>query len=166
MVLVLAILFLSLTGFPLNSYPTMTLEIESIDLVEDVTQTTNELITIDGTVYTRAIVPETGIAWLKSTALPGAGDNILMIGHNRSTAFGRLDEVELGDEIIVRLNNTKHVYYVAHKIVVPNKGIDKKTRAMTGRLLGRIGSEQLTLLTCYGEGSTHRLLVIGEKLYD
>jgi len=158
-----AVLLMIMVGCVVPSYTYMTLEVDSIDLFENVQPTTNELIVIDDTLYIRAVVPPTGVAWVPSTALPGGGDNILLVGHNAKEAFGRLDEVELGDKITISINFTEHTYYVTQLRIIPSKGISKETRNRLGYLLGSTGNEQVTLFTCHGKGSTHRLLIIGEK---
>jgi LPXTG-site transpeptidase (sortase) family protein len=143
----------------------MRLEIDSINLEEQVEPTYSTYRVVDDRLISKAVVPDTGIAWVQSTALPGMGDNIFMVGHNSKAAFGRLDEVQLGNEISVWLDGVEHKYYVVYKLIVPVVTPEKGGELFVniGRLLGPMGHERLTLLTCHGKGSTHRLIVIGKK---
>ena len=90
-------------------------------------------------------VPKFAAGHLKGTALPGQGSNIVLSGHLQSLSsgnvFGRLNELEPGDEVTVRTTRSDVRYIVEGKMFVPPT--DLSVVQPTNR-------EELTLLTCWG----------------
>lgn len=94
-------------------------------------------------------------AWYNKSALPGQGyGSVLIDGHNggitRDGVFARLDQLKLGDEIIIERGDGKKIRYT----VVENKTESLKTANTTGmqRLLTpfKEDKEGLGLITCAG----------------
>ena len=88
---------------------------------------------------------------LAGTSLPVGGKNTraVITGHSNlkgATLFTRLGELEKGDPLAYRANDTR--------IVSPTD---------TKALKIRKGRDEVTLLTCTGQGNTLRLLVTGER---
>jgi sortase A len=119
---------------------------------------------VDGgseTAYLAAL--ENGVAHFQGTALPGEGSNIFIFGHssyyaakpgNYKTVFAQLDQLKIGDEITVSLNNQKYVYIVSSI---------KKVNPSDVQYLQPTPEEQLSLMTCYPPGTTkYRLIVIAK----
>jgi len=110
---------------------------------------------------------EDGVAQLKGSSKPGAGSNIFIFGHssfywyksgNYKTIFAKLEDIKIGDEIILWYAKKKYVYVVSEKKVVDPKDVD---------VLKPTQEEQVTLMTCVPPGTTwHRLIVVGKLKKD
>lgn len=110
-------------------------------------------------------VLDQALAHFKGTSLPitsNAG-NIVIYGHSTGgsytprpndvvSAFSLLQQLQVGDEIIIEIDGIKHKYRMTRsKIVKPND---------TSILLGKPGRETLTLFTCWPPGNqTHRQVI-------
>jgi len=113
----------------------------------------------DETAYLKAL--ESGVAHFAGTALPGEGGNIFIFGHssyyanqpgNYKTVFKNLNNLQIGDEIVVRFNGQDYVYSVNQK---------KQVKPSDVEYLAPTSSEQLSLMTCWPPGTTsYRLIVI------
>ncbi len=80
-----------------------------------------------------------GVAYDERSALPGEGNHMILAGH-RDTVFRQLEDMRLGDELVIRTNNRTWTYVVQHiRIVKP----DDKT------VLTPKAHPTLTLITCY-----------------
>ncbi len=102
-----------------------------------------------------------GAGMLAGTAMPGEEGNLVVLGHRMKKAgslFNRLNEVAVGDEVIITTQDkAKHVYVIDE--VIPKleptelyKYIEKDSG--TGK--------QITLITCTPVGvGSHRILAIG-----
>lgn len=85
-------------------------------------------------------------AHLQLTALPGQGSNVVIGAHYELADFVpgpfiNLDEVPVGEEILVSFQGKTFVYEVTNTMIVRPENIE---------VAYRTGSEVLTLLTCYG----------------
>ena len=115
----------------------------------------------DQNAYFKAL--ENGVAQLKGSAKPGEGSNIFIFGHssfywykpgNYKTIFAKLEDIKIGDEIILWYGNMKYVYIVSETKVVDPEEVDdlKPTK-----------EEQVSLMTCVPPGTIwHRLIVVGK----
>lgn len=81
-----------------------------------------------------------GAGHLSETALPGDGDKIVLAGH-RNQAFGKLEQVEVGDLVEVKTVYGKYTYKVREMAVVDE--------TQTEILLPTAPKEELVLFTCY-----------------
>ncbi|TNY35703.1 class E sortase [Thermomonospora catenispora] len=98
------------------------------------------------------------------TAMPGRRGNFVVAGHR--TAYGgpfrRLDELDIGDEIVVDTRRWRFTYRVTQRRVVPPTASEaiaqvpfRPGRKPTGRYI--------TLTTCHPRHlATERLVVVGE----
>lgn len=91
------------------------------------------------------------------TAMPGQKGNFCVAGHRSYTynqAFNRLDEVKIGDEIIVKATNGQFKYKVNDiKVVEPTEV----------SVLNKTDDATITLVTCTPiRIATHRLIVKGK----
>jgi len=110
---------------------------------------------------------ENGVAQLKGSSKPGDGSNIFIFGHssfywykpgNYKTIFAKLENIKIGDEIILWYGNIKYVYIVTEKKVVDPQEVD---------VLKSTSEEQVSLMTCVPPGTTwHRLIVVGKLKKD
>lgn len=82
-----------------------------------------------------------GVGHVPGTSLPGDGGNIVLSGH-RDTVFRRLEEVEVGDKVMVGLGGGDGLFiYKVSKIRVVDK---EDTSVVVPR-----PREVLTITTCY-----------------
>jgi sortase A len=97
---------------------------------------------------------------LAGTSLPVGGKNTraVITGHSNlkgATLFTRLGELEKGDPFYIKVMGNTMAYRVSDiRIVAPTD---------TKALRIRKGRDEVTLLTCTGQGNTLRLLVTGER---
>lgn len=103
------------------------------------------------------------VGYFVGTAWFGQGSNVVLGGHSEleyrsPTVFYELDQVQVGDEIIVTVNNVEMVYIVTETTLVSEYDL---------WVIQPTSSERLTLLTCdvtsYNEdGYSRRAVVIAE----
>lgn len=99
-----------------------------------------------------------GLASVESLAEPGGFGNYAVAGHRNRTYgrnFNRLDEVIIGDKVIIETKDGKFTYVITEKFrVLPEE---------TDVLLGSRREKTITLITCDPVGSpTHRLILKGK----
>jgi LPXTG-site transpeptidase (sortase) family protein len=91
------------------------------------------------------------ISWLATSEPPGSGKNVILYGHNRPLLFGKLTNLQIGEEITVTDNNGMiFTYTVAQRRKVLPEDIDVIISP----------KNQLTLYTCDGSFDEKRLIVI------
>jgi LPXTG-site transpeptidase (sortase) family protein len=110
-------------------------------------------------------MPDNEAAWHQNSARPGEGSNIVISGHNESTAgqvFARLDELQLGNEIILKNNQAESfTYRVIEKNIVRTFAISTEADQYLRSVTEPTTEEQLTLITCWPSWSnTHRLVIV------
>lgn len=111
---------------------------------------------------------KSGLAHFKGTPLPGDGGNSFIYGHsavpsffsrNRDlpeTIFSKLEDVEIGDEVVVQKDG------VDLKYIVRSKKIVQPTDFSILRSNG--DKETITMMTCWPLGvPTNRLIVVAER---
>lgn len=111
-----------------------------------------------------ADVPNAG-GFHQTSAYPGNAGNIVINGHRdiQGSVFRNLDKVEIGDEILLYVNEQAYEYTVTEILVVPETFASLEQRVDNLRLIGTMPEERLTLITCTPLGlATHRLLVIAK----
>lgn len=96
------------------------------------------------------------VGHFEQTALPGDNGNFAVIGHRSyimGEFFNRLDEVEIGDDVIVERDGMLYTYSVTEIMVVEPTDI---------WVLDATPDPQITLITCTPiRVATHRLVVKG-----
>lgn len=127
--------------------PVFLLKIPKIDL---------DVVVAEGTSYP---VLEYAVGHFTGTALPGQIGNLAMAAHRSFVTgefFNRLDEVEIGDELIVDYNNNTYVYITTEVFVVGPYDV---------WVLDPTEDATITLVTCTPiTTGTHRLIVKGVLL--
>jgi sortase A len=109
-----------------------------------------------------ADVPDAG-GFHQTSAYPGNPGNTVINGHRDiyAAVFRHLDQVAVGDQIVVYVGDVAYPYTVTEVLVVPETFASAAQRAENQRLIGYLPEERLTLVTCTPVGlATHRLLVI------
>jgi len=95
------------------------------------------------------------VGHFEGTALPGEIGNFSVAGHSNS-AFGeffhRLDEVEVGDVIIVECDGESYTYVVSERLVVEPEDT---------WVLDPTPDARITLVTCTGARLASRLIIRG-----
>ena len=99
-----------------------------------------------------------GVGWMKETSKLGEVGNTALAAHRSYTYgrfFNRLDEVELGDEIIVTTKGVEYKYKVFNKVVVEPTDVSVLKRNKKDKIV--------TLITCTPiKTATHRLIIQGK----
>jgi sortase A len=102
-------------------------------------------------------------AFHNTSAYPGNVGNTVINGHRDiyAAVFRHLDQVKVGDEVVLYVGETAYPYQVTEVLIVPETFATAAQRAENQQLIGYIPEERLTLVTCTPVGlATHRLLVI------
>jgi len=110
-----------------------------------------------------------GLAHFKGTPLPGDGGNSFIYGHSAvlsffnkhsdlpETIFTKLEDIEVGDIVVVEKDNNKIEYIVRNKKIVSPDDFSI--------LRNQGDKETVTLMTCWPLGvGTKRLVAVAEKL--
>ncbi len=96
------------------------------------------------------------VGHFEGTAFPGDTGNFCLAGHRSYTSgqfFNRLDEIEIGDELIIDYFDNTYTYIVSDIFVVRPDDI---------WVLDPTSDSQITLVTCTPiRVSTHRLIIRG-----
>jgi LPXTG-site transpeptidase (sortase) family protein len=111
---------------------------------------------------------KTGLAHFKGTPLPGDGGNAFIYGHSAvpsfftshrdlaETIFSRLENIDVGSEVIVKKDGKDLKYIVRNKKIVEPS--DFSVLQSTG------DKETLTMMTCWPLGiPSKRLIVLAER---
>lgn len=92
-----------------------------------------------------------GLSYLKSTPYPGELGNALFYGHNWPNLLGNLEDIKVGDEIIIT-NQSGHTFtYTVHFISI--------VKPTDTHIFQNTPDYRLTLYTCTGFLDTKRLVV-------
>ena len=118
------------------------LQIDSINLNQYVVSGTNEKNL------------EFGPGHYLQTSLPGNGGNVGIAGHRTTfgAPFAKLDQVEIGDQVILTVNNKKFHYTIDEVSVVEASGGEY--------VLYNRGDDRITLTTCHPKYSARQRLVV------
>lgn len=108
-----------------------------------------------------------GVAHDQDSANPGEAGNILLLGHNNyaGQVFRRLNELDIGDEIIVYTQDQKFVYVVQEKEVVKAILMTDQDAELHAFYLEPKREETLTLISCWPYSTyTHRIYVVAKPM--
>jgi len=111
--------------------------------------------------------PGEAVGWLKSSALPGAGSNVVLVGHNniKGEVFRRLIDAEIGDVVYLVADRTTYRYRISMRIVVPEKDASPEQKERNAQWIAATPDERLTMITCWPyTGNTHRLVVVARPV--
>ena len=101
--------------------------------------------------------------FLITGSAPGQGGNAIFYGHNNinGSIFRGLDQLDIGDEVIVR-NANGFLYYVVGSVEIFPEELSSETerRAHLSYFM-RTAHEQLTIMSCWPfSGNSHRVVVV------
>ena len=139
------------------------LVIPAIDLDNSIVPVGLRTTAVDGQTYSIWETAENDIGWHQGSGPPGHIGNTILAGHSNGgrEIFRRLEEVEIGHEILLATNNGIYHYQVTDKLILREQGEPIEVRAANARWILPTEDERLTLVTCWPyPSSTHRLLVI------
>jgi sortase A len=121
----------------------------------------------EGQIFAEWDVAEYAAGWHKNSALPGAGGNVVMSGHNNilGAVFRELDQLQRGDGVIVWAGSQRFRYRVEQVIIVPEKHASPQQRAENARWIGPFEDDRLTLVSCWPrDDNTHRIIVVAQPM--
>ncbi len=113
--------------------------------------------------YLRSL--QRGVAQLRGTKIPGQKGNVFIFGHSSylfydpgeyKTIFRKLDDLDNGDEIVVKSNLGEYKYKVFDKKIINPDEVQVTQDVIKGE-------ETLSLMTCNPPGTTFRRLVVVAK---
>lgn len=113
----------------------------------------SEQVNIGGVPGVRPVVSPGYINWWQESARPGQGSNIVLYGHN-TDVFRDLHRIQPNAAITLTWQGRDWGYRVSRVLLV-----DRKNPVENGRLISPTPIEQVTLVTCYGEG---HLIIIAD----
>ena len=103
---------------------------------------------------------EKGPGLFDGSPLPGQLGNVAIAGHRTSygAPFGRLNELTLGDEIVLTRLGTTYTYIVSEKPFVVNPSQTEVVKTLDNT------TAQLTLVTCHPKWTSKNRLIVKAKL--
>jgi sortase A len=134
---------------------------------------TEELPPLPGNAIGRLYIPRLGKHWVivegvapddiryapghyPNSAMPGQPGNFAMAGHRMRSVFWDLDQMEVGDKIIVETQRTWYVYAVVKERIVKPTQVEVVSPAPPGVPAGKL----LTLTTCNPKWDNYQRLII------
>lgn len=112
-------------------------------------------------------LPAGQAAWLRSSAAPGQGSNVVLSGHHNMAGevFRDLVNLKEGDLIILSAGGRDFVYVVALNVIVPERDAPEAQRQQNAAWMQPATCERLTLITCWPyETNTHRLIIVADPV--
>ncbi len=143
--------------------PPTWIEAPAIGLYAPVVQVGYSVTSVDGEEMVEWEVPDEAAGFHEGSAYPGRPGNTVISGHNNigTQVFRDLDELQVGDEVILYVGEQSFRYEVVHKEIVREYGATEEERRENGRWIGPTQDERLTLVTCWPyTGNSHRLIVV------
>jgi len=129
--------------------------------------TLNE-IEFQGKTFNQWVAPSSFAAGqITPTAPLGAVGNTVLIGHHNvyGEVFGRLVDLNVGDQITVYSGDQKFLYGITQKLILREQGEPLEVRLKNAQWIGPTQDERLTLVTCWPQDSnTHRLIIVAMRL--
>jgi LPXTG-site transpeptidase (sortase) family protein len=148
--------------------PPNRLVIPAIDLDTPVVPAASKTITVAGKEYQQWKAPDRFAAgWHTGSAEPGLPGNTVLNGHNniKGEVFKRLEELSVGDQILVYSFEGIFIYEIANLMILPEKYEQLDTRMNNAQWILPSQDERLTLVTCWPyEGNTHRLIIVARPV--
>lgn len=117
----------------------------------------------EGQIFSEWDVAEYAAGWHKNSALPGAGGNVVMSGHNNilGAVFRELDQLKQDDEAVVWSGGKRYTYVIDRVMVVPEAHAKPEQRIANAQWIGPYADERLTLVSCWPRNdNTHRIIVV------
>jgi LPXTG-site transpeptidase (sortase) family protein len=110
---------------------------------------------------------EFAAGWQAGSAPLGTSGNTVLNGHNNEygDVFGRLEDVQVGDEIRVTSQAVIFHYQVTNRMILLELNQELAIRADNAQWIQPSQDERLTLVTCWPlNGNSHRLIVVARPV--
>lgn len=144
------------------------LYIESIGLNAPVVGAKLRKVWLAGSQYEQWLAPdEFAVGWHTSSARLGERSNTVLNGHHNvhGEVFRRLEEVRVGDVVVVSGRENVYRFMVVNRIIVPEKKLGSDGRLENARWISHTQDQRLTLVTCWPyESNTHRLILVARRI--
>ncbi len=145
------------------------LVIDSIGLNAPVVDAQMRLVWLEAQQYEQWLAPEEkAVGWHTRSARLGEIGNTVLNGHHNAygEVFRRLEDVQLGDVVMVSGRNQVYHYIVVNRMILPERKRGAAERLENARWISPSEDERLTLVTCYPyESNTSRLILVARRLY-
>jgi sortase A len=137
----------------------------AIDMDVPVVEMGWEMTNRNGTMISEWIVPSKAAGWHRNSALPGAGDNVVLSGHHNiaGKVFRYVVDLEIGDRVTAYVDDVAYDYIVTEKYILKETGMPLDVRRKNAQWIMPTGDERLTLVTCWPyewPGNSHRVIVV------
>lgn len=144
------------------------LVIDSIGLNAPVVDAQMRLVWLEAQQYEQWLAPEQkAVGWhIRSARLGEAGNTVLNGHHNAyGEVFRRLEDVQLGDVVMVSGRNRVYRYIVVNRMILPERKRGAEERLENARWISPSEDERLTLVTCYPyESNNYRLILVARRI--
>jgi len=145
--------------------PPTWIEAPSIRLSAPVVETSPKPGAPAGSAISEWEVPDAAAGFHKGSALPGHIGNTVISGHNNmgSEVFRYLEDLKVGDPVVLYVGDLAYRYRVAEKVLVREQGESDEVRRQNARWIAPTTDERLTLVTCWPyTGNSHRLIIVAK----
>ena len=124
-----------------------------------------EMIDNNGTMTSQWVVPTKAAGWHRNSALPGAGENVVLSGHHNiaGKVFRYVVDLQPGDQVTLYVDDVAYEYVVTEKYILKETGMSTAVRRKNAQWILPSGDERLTLVTCWPyewPGNSHRVIVV------
>lgn len=147
----------------------MRLVIDSIGLNAPVVDAQMRLVWLEAQQYEQWLAPEEkAVGWHTRSARLGEIGNTVLNGHHNAygEVFRRLEDVQVGDVVLVSSRNQVYRYIVVNRMILPERKQGAEDRFDNARWISPSEDERLTLVTCHPyESNTHRLILVARRLH-
>lgn len=121
-------------------------------------------ISVEGKAAIQFLVPEEfAVGWHENSAPLGVIGNTVLSGHHNAfgEVFKGLVDLEVGDMITITSGEKQFNYFIANKMILPEKDKSLSVRLENGRWILPSNDERITLVTCWpARSNTHRLILV------
>lgn len=100
---------------------------------------------------------------------PGEDENIVLSGHNNTLGdvFRYLDQLDLGDEVILYTENGEFHYQVQKKFFIPYLGAEAEGEASLMSYAAPQSTEMVTLISCWPYlTNSHRIVIVAVPFFS
>ncbi len=143
--------------------------IDSIGLNAAVVEAQMRLVWLEAQQYEQWLAPEErAVGWHTRSAKLGEVGNTVLNGHHNAygEVFRRLEDVEVGDEVLVSGRERVYRYQVVDRMILLERKVGAEDRFDNARWISPSEDERLTLVTCHPyESNTHRLVLVARRLH-
>jgi LPXTG-site transpeptidase (sortase) family protein len=140
--------------------------IPEIGLDAPVVPAETKIVKVGGKEYQQWLAPDQfASGWHPDSARLGETGNTVLNGHHNiaGEVFGKLVDLEVGDQILVYSTESVFYYQVTNKMILPEKYEQIDVRMSNAQWILPSQDERLTLITCWPyESNTHRLILVAK----